>query len=85
MAWTYSNYITQATDTLRQSVLEQHIQEVSDKITADVSGGGKSRQNHPLTEYLRMLLDLWNDLRGINGAGSQTVGALYADFRGAAA
>jgi hypothetical protein len=52
LAWTYSDWITQTTDSTRLTRLRLHIQEVSDKITQEVSSGGNSRSSSALQAYL---------------------------------
>lgn len=55
-AWTYSDWITLTTAAAQLTRINLHIQEVSDKIQADVAAHGYSRQSHPLNDYLKGLM-----------------------------
>jgi hypothetical protein len=78
--WQYSDYITLLlTDPVAGATrLAQHIQEVSDKITADVSADGKSRQSHPLNSYIEMLMKKYD---GVGPVASIAGGLSHATFR----
>lgn len=52
MAWTYSAWTQQPTAAARLSMLRQHITEVSDKITQEISSDGHSRSSSTLQAYL---------------------------------
>lgn len=56
MAWTYSDYVTYDYGATRLSRFRSHIQEVSDKISAEMSAGGRSRSTNALQSYLNSLL-----------------------------
>ena len=55
MSWTYADYESQATDSLRLDRLRLHVVEVSAKIAASVASDGMSRDATPLVEYLKLL------------------------------
>lgn len=75
MAWLYSDYITLSDPAAALARLNSHIQEVSDKITADVSADGKSRSSQTLKDYLDMLLKRRDSLSAaVSGiAGNRTL------------
>lgn len=54
-AWTYHDYLEQATLPLRLARLRQHISEVNARVSAAVSAGGKSRSTGDLVAYLQLL------------------------------
>lgn len=55
MAWLYSNFASQPTDSLRLSMLRQHIAEVEAAIDAGVSSDGQSIDPAPLNDKLTRL------------------------------
>lgn len=55
MAWTYADYESQATNTLRLTRLRLHIDEVEAAISADVSGAEFSRSAATLERKLDRL------------------------------
>lgn len=56
MAWTYSDWDQQSTTVARLTRLRLHIQEVADKIQADVSAHGYSRQSSPNNQLYESLV-----------------------------
>jgi len=56
MAWTYSDYATYDYGAARLTRFRLHVQEVSDKIGAEMSDGGASRSTNALQSYLGILL-----------------------------
>lgn len=80
MAWTYSDYPSQATDALRLARARLFKTEIINAITADVSADGKSRGNTPLNALLTAVnADIMEYERAV-GRGS--AGVLRADLRG---
>ena len=69
MAWTYSDWRSQATDTARLSRLRLHMDEVGAKVAAAVSDGGASRSTSDLVAYLDTLrVDENNLIARTNGS-----------------
>lgn len=69
MAWTYSDYESQATPALKLARLELHIAEVSAGAGgAAVAGDGRSRDPRAITEYLQFLKERRTELRRESGA-----------------
>jgi hypothetical protein len=56
VAWTYSDYIT-LDGSAKLTRLRLHIQEVSDKVTQEVGGGGYNRSSSAVQQYLKTLKD----------------------------
>lgn len=71
MAWTYSNWRSLTTTAARAARLALYIQEVEDKITADIAADGKSRGSHPLVALSDRLAKEYDGLIGATGAVSR--------------
>ena len=82
MTWTYSNYMTLATPALRLARARLFHQELTDAITADVAGGGKSKMNSPLTTMLSMVESNIAKLEAQAGEDHAGPHIVHADFRG---
>lgn len=70
MAWTYSNWITQATTALEFSQLKLHIQEVSDFINTKFQSQGavgQSAARYQMQQYLDGLMKRYDELRSALG------------------
>ena len=85
MGWSYSNWHTQATLDLKISVLDQHLQEISDQITATVAAGGSSRDAATLQTQYNTLLAERNRLARLPGntavgGGGKRVRAVRISF-----
>ncbi len=83
MAWTYSGYESETGATAQRAMLIQHIKEVRDSISANLSADGRSRDVSPLTEYLQSLMDekaRYDKQLGL-GAHQRTNPLGLADFR----
>lgn len=88
MAWNYSDYVTYspATDgATRLSRLRSHIQEVSDKITAEMSSAGASYAARERRAYLdglkREEIELEKRLGLAESANAQAGRLVYAGLR----
>jgi hypothetical protein len=57
MAWTYSDWITETTDALKLTALQNHIAEVSARIAEDMSSSPGSVSYGNLLGYLKHLQD----------------------------
>lgn len=53
--WTYSDYITETSDSERLTKLRQHIHEVSERLSEELSGGGQAISTNNLSNYLKDL------------------------------
>lgn len=67
MAWTYSDWDQQTTPAARLSRLSLHIKEVTDKIAANVSADGKSRDSSSLNQLLTTLNKRYDQLLSAAG------------------
>ncbi len=56
MAYTYSAYEEEASDSARLTMLRQHISEVQAEIGANLKIEGRSRDNAPFVDYLTNVL-----------------------------
>ena len=82
MAWTYTDWASQATDALRLSTLRSHIAEVSGSVEtrADAVGSdGKSMTRPQLLQYLQLLLSERDRLEGKSSRASAG-GRSYVQF-----
>jgi hypothetical protein len=80
MAWTYSGFRSEATDAARLTMARLFAQEISDKITADVSADGKSRASSPLNSLLASTEAYIDKLESSVGRGAPAISV--ADLRG---
>lgn len=67
MAWTYSAWPQQSTAAARLAMLRQHITEVTDKLTQEVSSDGHSRSSSTLQAHLDRLYDQEDKLAAAAG------------------
>lgn len=79
MAWTYSNWRSQATAADQLASLKLHIQEVADKLSAEVGAHGYSKSTNVLNDYLKRLEDRADTLSA--AAGTVNGGVSLATFR----
>lgn len=69
MAWTYSDWRSQSTDSARLTRLRQHMDEVNAQIAAAVSDGGASRSTADLVSLLdRLVIEEDKLVARVNGA-----------------
>lgn len=78
MAWTYGGWRRETTAAARRDMLILHVEEIENKITADVAAHGYSRTNHPLIELLKLLQTRLDGLDG--AAGTVNGGSSLATF-----
>lgn len=67
MAWTYSDWDQQSTPKAKLARLSLFIQEVTDKIAANVSADGKSRDSSSLNQLLTTLNKRYEQLLSVAG------------------
>ena len=82
MTWTYSDYMSQSTPAARLTRARLFHQELTDAITADVQGGGKSRMNSPLTTMLSMVESNIAKLEAQAGEDQAGPAIVKGDWRG---
>lgn len=68
MSWTYAAFEEESTDAARLTMLNQHITEVRNKISADVSGAEFSRSSGTLRQYLADLYRRREELEAKTGS-----------------
>lgn len=79
MAWTYSDWRSQSTAAQQLARLNLHMQEVSDKIGAEVGASGYQRSSHALTNYLELLE---TQRVGLSSAAATGGGVAFGRFTG---
>lgn len=80
--WTYSDFESQSTNTLRLQYIRLHIAEVEDAITATVGADGKSRDAGVLEAKLARLTARRRELESMPDAnGATNNGVSYAKIR----
>lgn len=74
-AWVYSDWITyeESDPATARDRLRRHMQEVSDKITADIAAHSYSKQNHPYNTYYADLKDSLKSMRTGSVNGGRTI------------
>lgn len=82
MAWTYSDWTSQATDAARLTRLNLHITEVSDAVGREIDADGKRVSSAAVQQYLDTLLRQRERLESRTAGGSSVNGGVsFADFR----
>ena len=82
MAWTYSDWVTlDNVGNARLARLRLHIQEVSDRITEELSSSGRSISSASLTQYLKDLKSEENQFGSNGPRANGRSRVLRADFK----
>jgi hypothetical protein len=72
MAWLYSNWRSETTPAAQLAKLNLHLQELSDAVTAEISGDGKSRSSNAIAQMVQRLEEQREKLQrrvGLIGGG----------------
>lgn len=79
MAWTYSAWRRQGTPRARLDMLNLHLEELSNAVTAEISGDGKSRSSQAIRDMIR---DLEKERVGLEAVvGGSGGGISYGRFK----
>lgn len=81
MTWTYNDWRRQATPAEQLDRLNLHIEEVSSRLTAELSADGKSKSTTALNDYLARLEERADELEQTAGAGVTNGGISLARNR----